>query len=185
MLTALNWSCICTGFYMQTVPGVGGPQASEHWNTLTPAQDTTGQNHGPPADHVQSLGLGMCTPNPYWARDNRTTGISGTCTNRTDKHNISHSERGSNSVDRIHSGLQRPKSTSSLFPPMNFTCLSSGVYFHLNLIHFKFKRQKSPANITAMIAFLNVGHKHCLHVDTTAYTEVTLQKWRWKLKKWE
>lgn len=86
MLTALNGSCICTGFYMQTVPGVGGPQASEHWNTLTPAQDTTGQNHGPPADHVQSLGLGMCTPNPYWARDNRTTGISGTCTNRTDKH---------------------------------------------------------------------------------------------------
>lgn len=86
MLTALNWSCICTGFYMQTVPGVGGPQAVE-LETLWPLHRTQqGRTTDLQLTTSSSLGLGMCTPNPYWARDNQTTGISGTCTNRTDKH---------------------------------------------------------------------------------------------------
>lgn len=49
-----------------------------------------------------------------------------------------HSETDSNTVDRIHSGSQRPKSQSSLFPYEFQICFffSSSVYFNHNLIHF-------------------------------------------------
>ena len=163
------------------------PWAAEHWNSMTPPdRKQQGRTLYLQAYNVQLimlrdvctqflLGLGQPKNRHQW---NMHKPYQWTY--------ISHSEKATNSVDHIHCGSERPKLLGSVFPlSFIFQIFFFWSLFQLQLDPFQFRSQKSPANITAMMALLNVRHKRCWCVDITAYTRVTLQKWRWRLRKWE
>ena len=131
------WSCICTRFYMHTVPGVGDLEL-QSIETVWPPLDRRQQGR------ILYIQLIVTSSLCLWAYSTQyLLGLgllnnrhSKTCTNLSNKHTFP-IQRKSPTVWIIFTVVQKDQSSRVPLFPYNFSFkyFCSGLYFNCNLIH--------------------------------------------------